>query len=74
MKERSVVPSNGVIRDPFCFISNLDSMMFLNQLNYGNYWKRMLEGSKNIFTEIPITLLELKIISQICGKIIRNTS
>jgi hypothetical protein len=34
----------------------------------------MLECSKNVFAEIPITLLDLKIICQSCGKIIRKTS
>jgi hypothetical protein len=49
-------------------------MLFFNQIKYVDYWERMLECSKNIFTEIPITLLELKIIFQNCGKIIRKTS
>jgi hypothetical protein len=34
----------------------------------------MLKCSKNIFMETPITLLELKIIFQNCGKIIRKAS
>jgi hypothetical protein len=45
---------------PFCFIFNLNSTMFLGQINYIICWKRMLECSKNISTEIPILLLELK--------------
>jgi hypothetical protein len=44
-------------------------MMFLNQINFANYWKRMLECSKNIFNEISITLLELKIIFQNCEEL-----
>jgi hypothetical protein len=47
-------------------------MMFLNQENYANYWKCMLEYSKNVSTEIGITLLEFKMIRQNCGKIIRK--
>ncbi len=43
-------------------------MMFLNKINYVSYWKRMLECSKNVFTEIPLTLLEFKKNCQILQK------
>jgi hypothetical protein len=38
---------------------NLNCMMFLDQINYANYWVCILECSKNVSAEIPITLLEL---------------
>jgi hypothetical protein len=31
-----LIPSNGVIRDNFCLISNLNSIMFFDQVNYVN--------------------------------------
>jgi hypothetical protein len=59
------VPWNGVIRDTFCFISNLNCMMLFNQINYVVYWKRILECSKNmlqkLFLEKLIDLLVFRI-------------
>jgi hypothetical protein len=49
--------------------SNLNSLMFLKQKNYVNYWESILECLKNVSPENPIKILKLKIISENHGKI-----
>jgi hypothetical protein len=39
-------------------------MRFLNQKKYVNYWESILECLKNVSPEIPIKILELKIVSE----------
>jgi hypothetical protein len=46
-----MMPLMGVIRNTFRFISSLNSMILLNQINYVSYWERMLECPKHDFTE-----------------------
>jgi hypothetical protein len=55
------------IRDTFYFIYNLNSMIFSNQKNYDNFGKYVL-GPKYASTEIPITILHLRIIRQKLSK------